>query len=141
MSRIYWDTMLFVYWIEENPRYIGRIHRLLEKMKLRGDRLHTSSFAVGETLTGFYKSGSFEIARKVREILQPPTVEVISYTLEAADLYAQIRAKGGVSTPDAVHLACAAHAGIDLFLTNDNKLIGKVIPGIQFIAGIDSNIL
>jgi hypothetical protein len=29
----------------------------------------------------------------------------------------------------------------DLFLTNDNDLIGKVIPGIQFIAGLDSNII
>jgi len=38
-------------------------------------------------------------------------------------------------------LACAAVAGTDLFLTNDEKLIGKVIPGIQFIAGLDSNIL
>jgi hypothetical protein len=40
-----------------------------------------------------------------------------------------------------VHLACAASAETDLFLTNDKNLVGKIIPGIQFIAGIDSNII
>ena len=40
-----------------------------------------------------------------------------------------------------IHLACAATAGTDLFLTNDHKLVGKIVPGIQFIAGLESNIL
>jgi predicted nucleic acid-binding protein len=38
---------------------------------------------------------------------------------------------------DAIHLACAAQAGTDLFLTNDKRLVGKFVPGIQFIAGLD----
>jgi predicted nucleic acid-binding protein len=58
-----------------------------------------------------------------------------------ADIYASIRAKQRISAADAIHLACAAQARTDLFLTNDAALIGKVIPGIQFIAGLDSNIL
>jgi predicted nucleic acid-binding protein len=61
--------------------------------------------------------------------------------LETADLYAGIRSKPGISAPDAIHLACAAHGHIDLFLTNDHDLVGKVVPGIQFIAGLDSNLL
>jgi predicted nucleic acid-binding protein len=90
MSRIYWDTVLFIYWLEDHPQ---------------------------------------------------DSVEVIPYTLETADLYANLRATVGVSSSDAIHLACAAEARTDLFLTNDKNLVGKVIPGIQFIAGLDSNIL
>jgi hypothetical protein len=26
-------------------------------------------------------------------------------------------------------------------LTNDKNLVGKIVPGIQFIAGLDSNII
>lgn len=37
----------------------------------------------------------------------------------------------------ACNLASAAEAKVDLFLTNDRKLVGKMIPGIQFIAGLD----
>ncbi|HTA24391.1 MAG TPA: type II toxin-antitoxin system VapC family toxin [Terriglobales bacterium] len=141
MSRIYWDTMLFVYWLEDHPRYAKRVRQLLEKMRQRQDQLYTSSFTVGETLVGFYKTGSDEAAREVREIFRSPVVEVIPYTLETADFFARIRAKEKVSPVDAIHLACAAQAHIDLFLTNDTALVGKVIPGIQFIAGIDPNII
>jgi uncharacterized protein len=141
MSRIYWDTMLFVYWLEGNPRYSKRVNQLLEKMKERQDQLCTSSFAVGETLVGFYKTGALETARKVSALFRPPFVEVMPYTLETAEIYAAIRARHSVSAPDAIHLACAAQARTDLFLTNDKDLVGKVIPGIQFIAGLDSNII
>ncbi|MFZ0817553.1 MAG: PIN domain-containing protein [Candidatus Sulfotelmatobacter sp.] len=141
MSRIYWDTMLFVYWLEDHPRYAKRVRQLLGKMKERQDQLCTSSFAVGEILVGPYKVGATEIARRIRDVLRPPLVEVIPYTLETADLYAGIRAKLAVSPADAIHLACAAQARIDLFLTNDAGLVGKVIPGIQFIAGLDSNFI
>jgi predicted nucleic acid-binding protein len=141
MSRIYWDTMLFVYWIEDHPRYARTVRRLLERMQSRHDQLCTSTFAVGETLVGPYKSGSEEVINTIRGIFRPPRVELIPYTLETAEFYADIRAKHRVSSADAIHLASAAQAGTDLFLTNDDALIGKVIPRIQFIAGIDSNIL
>jgi hypothetical protein len=81
------------------------------------------------------------LLQKDRDVFRPPFVEVIPFTLEAADRCAEIRAVKGVSAADAIHLACAAQAHTDLFLTNEPGLIGKVIPGIQFIAGIDSDVL
>jgi predicted nucleic acid-binding protein len=141
MSRIYWDTMLFVYWIEDHPRYAKRVGELLLKMKQRQDQLCTSTFAVGEALVGPSKAGNKEVAVKMLDVFRSGFVEVIPFGLEAAELYAGIRATQSLSPPDAIHLACAAQARVDLFLTNDHALIGKVIPGIQFIAGIDSNIL
>jgi predicted nucleic acid-binding protein len=141
MSRIYWDTMLFIYWMEDHPRYGERVQQIFERMRDRRDQLCTSTFAVGEVLVGFHKRGATETAARVRRFFQQETVQVIPYTLETADLYAEIRAKSGISSADAIHLACAASADTDLFLTNDRNLVGKVIPGIQFIAGLDSNIL
>jgi uncharacterized protein len=141
MSRIYWDTMLFIYWLEDDPRYGDRVQQIFERMRKRQDQLCTSTFAVGETLVGFHKRGALETAARVRRFFAQDSVEVIPYTLETADLYADIRARIGVTSAVAIHLACAASAGTDLFLTNDKSLIGKVIPGIQFIGGLDSNII
>jgi predicted nucleic acid-binding protein len=45
-----------------------------------------------------------------------------------------------VAPADAIHLAAAAHSGVNLFLTNDEKLQRLVIPGIDFIAGLDVNL-
>lgn len=129
--------MLFVYWLEENPQYTDRIHRIFLRMEERKDTLCTSAFSLGEVLAGPYERGAVELASRIRSALREPFVRVLPFTAEAADRYAQIRARLRVSPADAIHLACAAQAGVDVFLTNDHQLAGKIVPGIQFIANLD----
>jgi len=64
--------------------------------------------------------------------------EAVPFTIETADHYARIRGTLGLSPAEAIHLASAAQAGTDLFLTNDKRLVGKIVPGIQFIASLDT---
>ncbi len=141
MSRIYWDTMLFVYLIEAHPKHGVRAKEMLATMERRRDTLCTSVFTLGEVLTGPYKRGASGLALRVREVVRPPAVELLPFTVETAERYARIRGDNRVSPPDAIHLASAAQAGVDLFLTNDRRLQGLVIPGIDFIAGMDVNLL
>jgi predicted nucleic acid-binding protein len=140
MSRIYWDTMLFVYWLENHPVYAKRVQQILAKMEERQDRLCTSTFTAAEVLVGPYKAGDASLATKIRRLFESGFVEVLPFNLAAADRYAQIRARYGVTPADAIHLACAGQAGIDVFLTNDGTLPGKVIPGIQFIVPLDTSL-
>ena len=137
MSRIYWDTMLFIYWLEDHPQHAPRMNEIHLRMQERRDTLCTSVFTVGEVLTGLYKRGEAEMASQIREALRPPQIEILPFTAETADRYAKIRGSHRVSPADAIHLASASHAGVDLFLTNDRRLSGLVIPGIDFIAGMD----
>lgn len=141
MSRIYWDTMLFVYWLEEHPLHAPRIAYLLERMTERQDTLCTSVFTLAELLVAPYMRSDERLAQKIRATLQPPIIQVIPFTSAAAERYAWIRARFAVSPADAIHLACAAEAGVDLLVTNDHSLVGKPIPGIQFIAGLDADFL
>lgn len=138
MSRIYWDTMLFIYWLEDNPRYAKRVDAIHSRMQHRRDQLITSSFTFGEVLAGAYRKGE---ASESKSLLQSVVDEVVPFTLETADHYARIRATSSFSPADAIHLACAADAGADLFLTNDDRLVGKFIPGIQFIASLQTDLL
>ena len=137
MARICWDTMLFVYWLEDHPEYAGRVEEVWSRMQSRRDSLCSSVFTVGELLVGPYRRGPHELAEKIREFLRPPTVELLPFTSEVADRYARIRAENRVSPADAIQLACAAHAGVQLFLTNDENLKRLVIPGIDFIVGLE----
>ncbi len=86
-------------------------------MRERQDQLCTSTFAVGETLVGFHKRHEVETAARVRNFFRQDFVGLIPYTLDTADMYAEIRAGSGLSSAEAIHLACAATAGTDLFLT------------------------
>ena len=142
MSRIYWDSMLFIYWLEENPDFAKRVTAIHARMRERDDQLISSAFTLGEVLAGAYRRGAVRQINQVRKDLLALLSEVVSFTTDTADHYARIRGRfASIGSGDAIHLACAASAGIDLFLTNDKNLVGRVIPGIQFIAGIDSNIL
>lgn len=141
MSRIYWDSMLFIYWLDNNPLFAKRVASIYSRMEQRKDTLITSAVTFGEILAGAYRKAPVSKGEDVRATLLSVVSEVIPFTLETADAYARIRGSTNIASPDAIHLACAAIASADLFLTNDQKLVGKVIPGIQFIAGLDTNII
>ena len=104
MSRIYWDTMLFVYWLEGHSTYARRVQHIFSRMEERQDQLYTSVFTVAEVLVGPYKVGDFAAAKKIHEAFESPFIEILPFNLEAADQYGQIRAQYGVSAADAIHL-------------------------------------
>jgi predicted nucleic acid-binding protein len=134
--------MLFIYWLEENPQFGKRVDAIWSRMQERNDQLITGALALGEVFAGAYKRGANkELIQEVRAALESSISAVIPFTAETADVYGRIKGSLKIPSADALHLACAATAGTDLFLTNDKNLVGKVIPGIQFIAGLDSNIL
>lgn len=141
MSRIYWDTMLFIYWLEDNPQYARRVDAIYARMKKRQDQLLTGAFTFGEVLAGVYRRGAGQRAEEVRRQLQDLVAEVVPFTVETADHYARIRGTLGLAPADAIHLASAAQAGTDLFLTNDRRLVGRYVPGIQFVASIEDDLL
>jgi uncharacterized protein len=142
VSRIYWDTMLFIYWLEENPQFGKRVDAIWSRMQERDDQLITGALAFGEVFAGAYKRGaSKERIQEVKAALENAVSALVPFTAETADIYGRIKGSLNIPSADAIHLACAAQARTDLFLTNDKDLVGKVIPGIQFIAGLDSNII
>jgi predicted nucleic acid-binding protein len=105
-------------------------------MLARGDHLLTSTLTVGEVLVKPEEKGSDELCQKYEEAITR-VASVIPLDLKAARLYASIRLDRSLRAPDAVQLACAAAAGVDLFITNDRRLQRKQVDGIQFIVSLD----
>jgi uncharacterized protein len=138
VSRIYWDTMLFIYWLEDHPQYAKRVDAIHSRMKERQDRLITGTFTFGEVLAGVYRKKATRLADESRRLLQAVVAEAVPFTLDTAEQYARIRGSLGLTPADAIHLACAAQARTDLFLTNDQRLVGKIVPGIQFITSLET---
>ena len=136
MSLIFWDSMLFVYLVEERPEFSGRVSEIRERMLARRDRLCTSALTLGELLAAPYSRNDSKLANVYRTALSRPHVETIPFTEETAEHFARIRADRSVGPADAIQLACAAQARVDLFLTNDRRLARKTIPGIQFVADL-----
>jgi predicted nucleic acid-binding protein len=132
--------MLFIYLLEAKPDYSKKVKRIHQAMLQRGDILCTSVFTLGEVLTGLRKQKDEAGIRGVKEFMLSDEVEILQFDLEAADRYSMIRAEARVSQADGIHLATAAAAGVDLFITNDDKLRKLEIPGIRFFADLDGKL-
>jgi uncharacterized protein len=136
MSKVYWDTMLFIYLLEDNKQYASRVEAIYERMLQRGDTLCTSFLTLGELLAG--TRGSASRARVIREEFEAMKVQLLPFDGGAVNTFASLRAQERLATADSIHLACAASRGIDLFLTGDKQLSRKIVPGIHFIAGMET---
>ncbi len=132
MSRIFWDSNLFIYLFEDNGDLSERVALLRAQMLKRNDELLTSTFTLGEILVKPIENGFHSLRRQYEDVLQSIST-LIPLDVEAAAIYASIRQDRSIKSPDAIQLACAAHSRTDLFITNDGHLQGKVIPGIHFI--------
>ena len=58
MSRIYWDSMLFIYWLEGNPQFGKKVDAIWSRMQERNDQLLTAALTFGEVLAGAYRRGA-----------------------------------------------------------------------------------
>jgi predicted nucleic acid-binding protein len=141
MSRIFWDSMLCIYLLEDHPVFAPRVEQLLERSFRRGDSLFTSYLALGEVLAGAEKSPDPRKTRAVEQTLNEMGFSYLPFDRGAVGPFSHLRAWEGLKVADAIHLACAASSGIDLFLTGDRRLFRLDVPGIQFIADFNSPIL
>ena len=137
MSRIFWDTNLFIYLIEDQGERGERTTRLAERMIERGDELCTSTLTLGEILIKPLERHDQSMREKYEELLATRAL-LIPFDKGAAALYAQIRQDRTIRPPDAIQLSCAAAARVDLFITNDDRLRRKAVPGLQFISSLEN---
>jgi len=140
MSRVCWDSMVFIYWLESHPVYSPRVEHIFRSMMERGDRLCASYLTLGEVLTKPTQAHELDLVARIEQFFDSGIVELLSFDRKAAGEFARMRGASNVSPADAIHLACAGSSGVDLFLTHDKGLHKLRVPGIQFIAGLDVNL-
>jgi len=136
VSRIFWDTNLFIYLFEGSSAFGNQVVSLRKKMLKRGDELLTSTLTLGEILVGPMKAGNTALASQYEQAI-PATATLLPFSERAAVLCAKLRCDSAIRPPDAIQLACAAAYGVDLFVTNDERLHSKQVEGIQFISPLD----
>ena len=136
MSRVFWDANLFIYLFEDFGGFTSQVATLRSRMLTRGDELFTSAVTLGEILVKPMQKGDTKAVAYYQKLLTT-TASVLPFEEKAAVVYARLRVDRSLRPPDAMQLACAASAGVDLFITNDARLHSRQIPGIQFIVPLD----
>lgn len=136
MSRIFWDTNLYIYLFEDYGPFSQATVALRTKMLARGDQLLTSTLSLGEILVKPVENGDPALCSRYESAITATSI-MLPFDVKAAKVYASLRSDRTLRPPDAIQLACAASAGVDLFVTNDTRLQAKQINGIQFIVPLE----
>lgn len=137
MSKVFFDTNLFIYLLEDKGERGAKVNALVQRLSERHDELLTSTLTLGEVLVKPLAANDEAWVGRYESLLNTPGVSLLPFDKSCARIYAKLREDRSVKAPDAVQLSCAANARCDLFITNDDRLSRKIVPGIQFIASFD----
>ena len=129
---LYIETAPFIYFVEENARYIDILNNIFERLAKGQIRGFTSVITLTEVLMLPMRMQKHALVQAYRDILMNNlSVNVIQVSAEIAEAAARLRAIYNLRTPDALHIATAIDAGCDALLTND--IILKRVSEIKVI--------
>jgi predicted nucleic acid-binding protein len=136
MSKIFFDTNIFIYWFEDYEPFSSMVDAAWRRMIARHDQLVTSAMTLGELLVKPTKLGQASLIEQYDRVIRS-RAKVLNFDASVAWRYASLRATHNIRNADAIQLACASQFGVDLFITNDKQLHRLDIPGIGFIAPLE----
>lgn len=121
-SVVYLDTPPLIYFFEEDPTYLSPVKKIISKID-SGEVQGVSSFlTLIEVLVKPIKNEATDIVAQYKEALLEGQIKLHPIGEEIAKKAAEIRAKYGFRTPDAIQVSTAIHVGAEVFVTNDAQL-------------------
>ena len=126
------DTVAFIYFIEEHPRFAPLVAPLFEEADAGERALVTSSLTLLEVLVVPYRAGDTRLAQRYEILLtRSRNVRLVDMDRHQLRAAAQLRATTGVKTPDALQIVSALTAGCRTLVTNDRRL--PEVPGLRVV--------
>ena len=126
------DTAVFIYFIEEHPRFLLAIVPLFQEADQGQRALVTSALTLLEVLVVPYRAGNRLLADRYEALLtRSRGIRLVDPSHDQLLAAAQLRAATGVKAPDALQLVAAISGGCTTFLTNDRRL--PRVPGLRVV--------
>lgn len=120
-KRIGLDTNVLIYYIEEHPIFLKKIEPLIDKIVQGKATGITSYVTLLELLVKPLREGRLDLVDQYKAILTGQ-LEMVPIDEAVSVKAAQLRAKYGFRTPDAIQLASVIQKKGDVFITNDRGL-------------------
>jgi predicted nucleic acid-binding protein len=126
------DTSLFIYHLEDHPRYAPLTEIVFSALEKGANKGVTSYLTLMEILVKPKAEGLLQAARDYEYYLTTfPNLTFYEMGLEVAKKASDLRATDRIKTPDAIQIATALLYGATAFLTNDR--IFERIKGIDVL--------
>ncbi len=131
-GRVAVDTAIFIYFIEENPRFLPEILPLFTQADQGKRELVTSALTLLEVLVVPYRAGNRHLAERYEALLtRSRGIRLVELSHDQLRAAAQLRAATNLKTPDALQIVAAISGGCTTLLTNDRRL--PSVPGLRIL--------
>lgn len=121
MKKIYWDSCILIYRIQQIPPWAEIIARKFTP-EMDNSRLHSTHLARLECRVLPLREGNLELLALFDKFFAQPEVVTVPLDARVFNLATELRALDHLKTPDALHLAAAISSGCDEFWSNDDRL-------------------
>lgn len=126
------DTAIFIYFVEEEPRFLPILEPIFQAIDRAALPAVTSALTLLETLVVPLRANDRPLAGRYEALLtRSRGLRMIDLDSSLMRTAAEIRALTRASTPDALQLAGALRGGATTFLTNDRRL--PEIPSLRIL--------
>lgn len=120
------DTALLIYLFEDSVDFADASAKIMKKVEDGKYSAIFSCIGMIELMTGPKKLGRIDLAHEYKvRLMEFPNLRIIGINENIVDIASTLRAKYGIRTPDAIHIATAIDGGANSFITND-KLLQKI---------------
>jgi predicted nucleic acid-binding protein len=117
------DSAPIIYFVEEHPTYDACLLQIFQQIANGSITGITSVVSLCEVLVQPVKKGDTRLQQSYREVMEGSAhFEVLALESRHAEKAAELRARYGLRTPDALQIATAILSGCEAFLTNDTNL-------------------
>jgi predicted nucleic acid-binding protein len=118
------DTCAFIYFVEEDERYVDLVAPIFERIDAGQLRAATSALTLLEVLAVPFRAGNPPLAERYEALLaRGRGLLLVDMNRRVLRTAAQLRAQDArLRTPDAIQLASALVAGCTTLLTNDRRI-------------------
>ncbi|MCW3056005.1 MAG: hypothetical protein JWN14_5175 [Chthonomonadales bacterium] len=123
IARLAFDTAPIIYFVEANPKYDAVVSDIFQRVDSGAIQGVTSVISLLEVLVIPIRSSNSVLRQQYTDLLlQSAHFDTEPITADVAQCAADLRARYGLRTPDALQVAVAIVAGCQAFLTNDLAL-------------------
>lgn len=130
---IYLDTMVFIYLLEEHPRYSDLAIAVMELIEQGASIGFTSTITVAELLTAPAQANDDQALRDYELYLTNfPNLSIIPLSIDLARRTARVRAATKLKMPDSIQIATAIDSGADVVIGNDKRWRNRT-NGLPFL--------
>ncbi len=139
VTRIGFDTPPFIYFVEQNPKYLAVAREVFRQVDIGAILGFTGMISLAEVLVKPKSVGNKGLETAYQDVLlHSRNLTIVSIDAAVAERAAELRSRYKIKLPDALQVASALENGCDVFLSNDSTDLRRITEiTMLFLDGLE----